>query len=120
MLLAHREDGSVWLDRRPGRGIWGGLWSPPEFESHAAAEGLLPGAADGLQLPPVQHAFTHFDLRILPLLAASPQGWDPSIGADAGPRDGLWYNPRRPARVGLPTPVASLLAALPELIEAQE
>ena len=120
MLLAHREDGSVWLARRPARGIWGGLWSPPEFASHAAAETLLAGAADGRQLPVVEHAFTHFDLRILPLLAATPEGWDPAAGRVAEGPDGLWYNPRRPARVGLPAPVASLLAALPELIEAQE
>ncbi len=103
MLLAQREDGSVWLQQRPPSGIWGGLWSPPEFATHGEAEGLLPGAADGQQLPPIDHVFTHFDLRILPLLAAAPEGWNPA---------GLWYNPRRPARVGLPAPVATLLEAL--------
>ncbi len=120
MLLAHREDGSVWLAKRPSTGIWGGLWSPPEFANHAAAETLLPGAADGLQLPAVEHAFTHFDLRILPLLAAIPDGWAPAAGGVGEASDGLWYNPRHPARVGLPAPVASLLAALPDIIEAQE
>lgn len=120
MLLAHREDGSVWLARRPASGIWGGLWAPPEFANPAEAELLLPGAADGCQLPVVEHAFTHFDLRILPLLAATPEDWDPLRGRVTETSDGLWYNPRRPARIGLPAPVASLLAALPQLIEAQD
>jgi A/G-specific adenine glycosylase len=119
LLLAHRDDGSVWLARRQSRGIWGGLWSPPEFSSLGDAEVLLPGAADGRQLPAVNHAFTHFDLRILPLLAATPAGWDPAAGRVAESDPGLWYNPRDPARVGLPAPVASLLEALPELLEAR-
>lgn len=110
MLFAHRADGSVWLSQRPARGIWGGLWSPPEFASIGDADAALPGAADALALPPVDHAFTHFDLRIQPVLCAAPDGWR---------GEGLWYNPRRPARIGLPAPVASLLDALPELIESE-
>jgi A/G-specific adenine glycosylase len=108
LLLAHREDGSVWLAQRPSRGIWGGLWSPPEFASAGDADAALPGAADGHALPVIDHAFTHFDLRIQPLLAVAPEGWG---------QGGLWFNPRRPARVGLPAPVAGLLEALPDLIQ---
>ena len=33
MLLARRDDGSVLLERRPERGIWGGLWCLPEFDA---------------------------------------------------------------------------------------
>ncbi|MEY4761974.1 MAG: hypothetical protein RLZZ200_1830 [Pseudomonadota bacterium] len=103
MLLVRREDGSVYLAQRPASGIWGGLWSPPEFASVGEADGALRGAAEGLQLPPIDHAFTHFDLHILPLQCAAPEDWQP---------EGLWYNPRRPARVGLPAPVAALLESL--------
>ena len=117
LLLAHREDGCIWLARRPDSGIWGGLWSPPEFATAGAADALLPGAAEGQQLPAIDHAFTHFDLRIQPLLAAAPDSWQPLTGVRDGEGAGLWYNPREPARVGLPAPVASLLAALPDLIE---
>lgn len=108
MLFLHREDGSVWLTRRPARGIWGGLWSPPEFADIAAADAALCGAAEGRELPPVDHAFTHFDLRIQPLLLAAPREWS---------GEGLWYNPRDPARIGLPAPVASLLDAFHEILE---
>jgi A/G-specific adenine glycosylase len=113
LLLAHREDGSVWLARKPTRGIWGGLWSPPEFASAGEADAALPGAADGQVLPAIVHAFTHFELRIQPLLAAAPADW----AGKGGPGSGLWFNPAQPAQVGLPAPVASLLKALPELLK---
>src|SRR6185369_16186736 len=41
MLFARRADGSVQLVQRPDSGVWGGLWSPPEFASRAAAERAL-------------------------------------------------------------------------------
>ncbi|MGB8326770.1 MAG: A/G-specific adenine glycosylase, partial [Steroidobacteraceae bacterium] len=37
MLLARARDQSVLLEKRPPRGIWGGLWCLPEFASEAAA-----------------------------------------------------------------------------------
>jgi A/G-specific adenine glycosylase len=50
----------VLLERRPAPGIWGGLWCFPE-------KALL--AASGIRrLDPIDHGFTHFRLRIQPLL----------------------------------------------------
>ena len=36
LLLARRDDGAVWLEKRPARGIWAGLYGLPAFDSHAA------------------------------------------------------------------------------------
>src|SRR5258708_34102503 len=60
---------AILLERRPGPGIWGGLWSPPQFESERAALEcwlLEDGEAElGTQrLAPRDHAFTHRDLRL--------------------------------------------------------
>jgi A/G-specific adenine glycosylase len=118
LLLACRPDGSVWLAKRPARGIWGGLWTPPLAPDVAQAAQLLPPGAGVQRLADVQHVFTHFDLCITPLLAQVGDDWAPPpavADAAAGGAQGLWYNPRHPARVGLPAPVAVLLAALPEL-----
>jgi A/G-specific adenine glycosylase len=104
MLFARRADGSVHLVQRPASGVWGGLWSPPEFASRAAAEQTLNRAAAVQEGEPLLHAFTHFDLRIHPLWAR--------VEAAAGVAEaevGLWYNAAHPARVGLPQPVAKLL-----------
>jgi A/G-specific adenine glycosylase len=67
MLLARRNDGSVQLVQRPARGIWGGLWSLPEFGSQEEAE-LAVQQGPALQpLDALRHSFTHFDLVIRPL-----------------------------------------------------
>jgi A/G-specific adenine glycosylase len=104
MLFAQAPDGSVRLVQRPPSGVWGGLWSPPEFASRAEAERALEQATGLHEGEPLLHVFTHFDLRIHPLWARL----DSSPGvAEAGAA--LWYNAARPARVGLPQPVAELL-----------
>lgn len=106
VLVARRPGGAVLLQRRPPEGIWGGLWSLPEYEGEAAARAAaaqMGGAGVVVQAgAPVQHAFTHFDLVLHPLwlrVAETPAA--------------LWYDPARPAAVGLPAPIQRLLADPP-------
>jgi A/G-specific adenine glycosylase len=111
MLLAVREDGSVLLRQRPHTGIWGGLWCAPDFDSEEEAGRFaartLGGIEPGLKvLAPIEHAFTHFDLTITPVLARC----GPGGVMDA--TDALWYNARQPANVGLPAPMKLLLERL--------
>jgi len=108
MLLARRPDGSVRLVRRPPSGIWGGLWSPPEFESRTAAEDAGQGATGWREAQPLQHAFTHFDLLIRPLWGNLPPA-AAGRGVVADEPDVLWYNAAQPALVGLPSPITQLL-----------
>ncbi|MHB8813999.1 MAG: A/G-specific adenine glycosylase [Steroidobacteraceae bacterium] len=112
MLAAMRENGAVLLERRPESGIWGGLWCLPEFASAKEAEDyarrILRGtSARPMPLAPVEHAFTHFDLVITPLLAHCS-------GSAAAPDPALsqWYRAREPARLGLPAPIRLLLERL--------
>ncbi|MEO7773376.1 MAG: A/G-specific adenine glycosylase [Steroidobacteraceae bacterium] len=118
MLIARRATGEVLLVQRPAHGIWGGLWCLPEFVDAGAAQRFLAtelGAPDAAlrELAPVTHGFTHFDLAITPLFVELPHRLARYAGrvAESGAR--LWYNAREPARIGLPAPVISLLAALP-------
>jgi A/G-specific adenine glycosylase len=112
MLAAVREDGGVLLERRPESGIWGGLWCLPQFTSAAEAayyaEQLLLGvSARPRPLERLEHAFTHFDLIITPLLAHC-RGSGSAPEADRH----LWYRPDDPAKLGLPTPIRLLLGRL--------
>jgi A/G-specific adenine glycosylase len=112
MLAARRGDGAVLLVRRPERGIWGGLWSLPEFDDAEAAcawaaTRLERSVMEAQSPPPRRHAFTHFELAMQPLAAR--------CSGHAGVMDGdeyLWYNRASPAAVGLPAPIKRLLETL--------
>ena len=117
LLAACREDGGVLLVQRPARGIWGGLWSLPEFQTEADArtwggERLAGACWSDAPLTPVRHAFTHFDLEMRPL-SVRCEGERPRV-ADGPPQAHatLWYRPDAPAAVGLPAPIARLLSRL--------
>jgi A/G-specific adenine glycosylase len=104
MLFAEDGQGGVRLLRRPAEGIWGGLWSPPEFDTREALLAALPAGVEPREAEPLLHVFTHFDLLIRPLWARLPA---PAAVAEAA--EALWYNATRPAPVGLPAPIAELL-----------
>jgi A/G-specific adenine glycosylase len=110
-VIAMNADGAVLLERRPPTGIWGGLWTFPQFEDRDAAAHWIDGAghtmAEHRQLPDYRHTFTHFDLTLQPLLIRVPVN---AAVAEEGTR--LWYDPRQPARVGLAKPAVDLIAML--------
>ena len=111
MVVALDGAGRVLLERRPASGVWGGLWCLPEFSTATAAGAFIRNSlsAPGVVQPlaALEHAFTHFDLTITPLLVLC-------AGADAVMEEGasLWYNIRAPARIGLPAPLAVLFTRL--------
>lgn len=115
MLLVRSRDGALLLERRPEQGIWGGLWGFPELAPDQDAAGwcaarLGKAPTRITEHPPLQHAFTHFDLAIRPLELALDA--IPSVAME-GDR-WLWYKTGMPARLGLAAPVARLLAAFGE------
>jgi A/G-specific adenine glycosylase len=117
-LVAIDAQQQVLLERRPATGIWGGLWSLPEFESESAAHAFAEAALHAARIQPkalgsVQHAFTHFDLEIVPVLAECE---GVAAGAVMEAERTLWYDVRgfdEPgARIGLPAPIKALLESL--------
>ncbi len=112
MVVALDANGSVLLERRPESGVWGGLWCLPEFDTPTAAQAfirrsLVTSGSEPQRLSAIEHAFTHFSLVISPLLVHC-------AGAAAVMEAGasVWYKARTPARIGLPAPIATLLARL--------
>ena len=92
--LLLRHNGAVRLERRPAPGIWGGLWCPPELD------GKRPRNAR--KLPAIEHGFTHFRLRIQPLLCDVPRK-----------TAGRWLKIEEAGGAALPAPVRALLGRLP-------
>ncbi|MBS0580115.1 MAG: A/G-specific adenine glycosylase [Proteobacteria bacterium] len=110
MVVALRDSGEVLLERRPERGIWGGLWCLPQFASESEAVSFIGTTLDSHCAPQplatIAHAFTHFDLAISPLLVHA------AASSHVGDGAALWYNIRTPVRIGLPAPISALLSQL--------
>ena len=111
VLVVRAPDGRVLLERRPASGIWGGLYSLPELPAEDSPHdwcARMLGAAVAAErvLATIEHAFTHFDLDLMPRLldlAAAPSS---VMDRD----DWHWYRPGGELAVGVPAPIASLLS----------
>lgn len=113
MLVLRDQAGAVLLERRPPAGIWGGLWSLPEYTGTDTGPGLL---EDHLQraygvrgltcaaLPVHRHLLTHLTLNLHPLVVETAPA-----GAVLEGSGRLWYNPGTDSPPGLPAPVRRLL-----------
>ncbi|MEM9011898.1 MAG: A/G-specific adenine glycosylase [Pseudomonadota bacterium] len=71
VYLALRPDGALLLERRPERGLLGGMLGLPGTPwQERAAEGTPPVAASWCAAGEVRHTFTHFHLRLAVYAAA--------------------------------------------------
>jgi A/G-specific adenine glycosylase len=112
VLVVRAPDGRVLLERRPARGIWGGLYSLPELPEEDSPRdwcARMLGAAVAAErvLATIEHAFTHFDLDLKPRLLELAA--EPAAVMDRD--DWHWCRPGAQLDVGVPAPVAALLSA---------
>jgi A/G-specific adenine glycosylase len=109
-LIARNTQGAVLLERRAPTGLWGGLLTFPQFDSRADALAwaqLRFGVGARVEeLAAYEHAFTHFDLTLHPLVA------DVAVASVVEDASHVWYDRRAPARIGLAKPAVDLIEAL--------
>ncbi len=93
------RQGQVWLVRRPGRGMLGGMLALPDDGWSARDDGAAPPPLDGpwQHLGTVRHGFTHFDLDLQLMLYSG------SDLARFSPDTGNWWEIARLDQAGLPT-----------------
>jgi A/G-specific adenine glycosylase len=104
MLIFQNEKGGVFLNKRPDKGIWGGLWSLIECDDSDSDITKTIKSHNTLAkiektLPQFKHSFSHYHLLIRPVLISSP-----------GLRRG-YENPDK-FNKGVPTPVKKILSQL--------
>ncbi|RZL68314.1 MAG: A/G-specific adenine glycosylase [Variovorax sp.] len=103
MLRAVDGAGRVWLEKRPARGIWSGLYCMPVFDDRDALIAALPSAseamADGTSFV---HVLTHKDLHLHPVAVRIPSGIALS-------EQGRWFAAEDWPDLGLPAPIRKLL-----------
>lgn len=131
-LILHKQ-GKILLEPRPPQGLWGGLYCFPQFEQKQELLDYLKelGIKQYQQWSSFRHSFSHFHLEIYPIYAEatchiSPPNLGyapfdeqtlerkiaentPQFQSEVGTGAKYWYDPAKPASLGLATPVKNLL-----------
>jgi A/G-specific adenine glycosylase len=102
LILSYEDE--IYLEQRPHKGIWGGLFVPPFFESLAELELWLKQhdfSLDKTIATTRSHKFSHYELLFTPVMVEIDENPDLASGA--------WYNSEELAGLGLPAPIKTLL-----------
>ncbi len=110
VVLLLVRDGRVLLEQRPPSGIWGGLLSLPELPVDAditkAAVRLGCLIVSSQAMPVATHAFTHFRLRLCPLLC------EVEVLPQVADGTARWLDTEALRSAPLPAPIRQLLTTL--------
>jgi len=109
LLLLSNADKCILLEKRPPTGIWGGLWSLPEFDSVEEAHDWCLARnihiAGQQILATRRHTFSHYHLDYTPLLIQSDNPINFVMEADRT----VWYKTGQLNKLGLAAPIKQLL-----------
>lgn len=112
MLVLENQQQQLLMQRRPNHGVWGGLWSFPEFESQQQSLDwcltMFQKAPESTQLHGnISHTFSHFRLHITPISVkyTTPIHW---VMEDD---QWVWYK-HGTSKAGLAAPVNQLVKLL--------
>ncbi|CAM3781094.1 A/G-specific adenine glycosylase [Parendozoicomonas haliclonae] len=113
MLMLLNENGQVLLEKRPPTGIWGGLWSFPEFSAEGDLaetlnETLAMQLTDAEVWNSFRHTFSHYHLHIEPVKAFT----EGTANQISDRPDTRWIDLQEALSVGLASPVKKLLQNL--------
>ncbi len=104
-LILRRDDGAIWLEKRPQKGIWAGLYCVPCFDSLTQmtdfAKSYSIVAEDCQEYAAFTHKLTHRLLEIMPFVAMCRQ--------PERLRDGVWVLPEQLGDWGMPKPLSVFL-----------
>jgi A/G-specific adenine glycosylase len=104
MLIYTNKDKAIYLEKRPSKGVWGGLWSFLECENdmkmvQQSVKKFDSKAQIEKQLPAIKHSFTHYHLMISPIIIFCP-----TANKD--------FQAIAKLKIGLPAPVKKIIAQL--------
>lgn len=105
LMIQNGDERKILLQRRPLKGLWGGLWIFPMWEESLEKWFEEHGRAKYYTFPTFRHTFTHFHLDITPihiLMKENPQFNLPNS---------QWFSTEK-IDVGLAAPVVKLLQQL--------
>lgn len=108
-LLIQNSEDEILLKKRPAVGIWGGLWSFPEFDSFAAIQSWCEQQNISIlfskQLKQQRHTFSHFHLDYITVVVKTDHPMNNVMEANQT----AWYKAEQLGTLGLPAPIKRLL-----------
>jgi A/G-specific adenine glycosylase len=108
-LLLSNHLKQIFLTKRPPTGIWGGLWSLPEFDSiESARQWCLTKnmhIVDSQALETRRHSFSHYHLDYTPVLIQT----NSPINTVMETNQTVWYKAEQIKNLGLAAPIKLLL-----------
>ncbi len=109
LLVIKNTLGEYFLEKRPQKGIWGGLWSFPQVEQSKQIQLWLDkhhlvSTAEIIEKAEFKHTFSHYHLLITPIFITVKN--DYSVHEL---NQQLWFNPEKPLKLGLPAPIKKLI-----------
>ena len=110
-MLILQSDDSVLLEQRPSPGIWGGLWSLPQFDDEDTLRTYCTANGHSIdssrKMAAMAHTFTHFKLHIEPWhIRCDSRGVAPRAAHQQ------WFATQDLLALALPAPVKKLLEGL--------
>jgi A/G-specific adenine glycosylase len=108
-LMLRDDSDQILLEKRPPTGIWGGLWSLPEFDSiESACDWCMTRQVRILKqhnFATQRHSFSHYHLDFTPLLIETDNLTNNVMEANRR----VWYKTKQIQEIGLPAPIKLLL-----------
>lgn len=110
LLVLCNDQGSVYLEKRPPTGLWGGLWCLPALEQGACPLRFIRThyGLDGKTSTPLiafKHTFSHFHLEI-DARAITIQ----SLNQQVAESSGRWFEKNQLSGLGLAKPTSQILS----------
>ena len=117
VVIVQAENGHVLLRQRQARGIWGGLWSLPEYSSRNAAHRWAQTHGKNLELheeSPLTHRLSHLEMHLHPLRIRIRRSDQERFKGS-----GRWFDPEQ-LTVGVATPIMKLIRreTMPRILSA--
>ncbi len=117
-LIEHNE--KILLEKRPPTGIWGSLYSLPEFDSNLSYSEAQQAIESKFKIKlhldemhdSINHTFSHFKLEMKPLRLSISTQHPENLRQIKEDTQFHWYEKTQLHTIGLPAPIAKYLKSL--------
>lgn len=108
-LLMHNQEGSIYLEKQPPAGLWGGLWCPPSIDNAVNAEFYIKTnfPLNIISINPlmtIKHTFSHFRLVIYALSIGTTLNNDVIFEST-----GRWFSHAETLKLGIAKPITDMI-----------